>query len=75
MSEIIVTEGLIVPVLVQLLITLIYTLILRNCNYCLLSNNYSITHKLAFWVLCKNNAPVPEQMSTRVFQKTRSFSN
>ena len=39
--------------LLQLLITLIYTLILRNCNYCLLRNSYSINRKLALWVLCK----------------------
>ena len=51
MSQITVTEGLSVSVLF-------------NCNYCLLSNNYSINHKLALWVLCKNNATVPEQVST-----------
>ena len=42
----------------------IYSLILRNCSYCLLSNNYSINHKLAFWVLRKNNATVPQNAST-----------
>ena len=48
---------------VQLLITLIYTLILGNCNYCLFSNNHGRNHKLALRVLCTNNANVPEQVS------------
>ena len=57
MSQIILTES-------TSLVPPLYTLILRNCNYRLLSNNYSINHKLALWVLCKNNATVSGQVST-----------
>ena len=63
MSQVIVTDG-----LSQFCSTFdhtdVYTLILKNCNYCLLSNSYSINHKLALRVLCKNNISVPEQVST-----------
>ena len=42
----------------------IYTLFSETVITVCLSNNCSINHKLALWMLCKNNATVPEQMST-----------
>ena len=47
----------------------IYTLILR-----MLSNNHSINHKLALWVLCKNNVTIPEQTGIASFHSRRVSS-